>query len=263
MKHVSAMCRKTLLADLEGPGRADLRSAGDKGGAFLFPPTEKSHLLPDEHFMVAVRLRLQVLHPAALGTRPPASTCGHRSSQMGHRCDRGVDDRGHHGLTCEVGGGVVRRHDSIRDWLAAWIAATTGAPVLTEQFVPKWNRVVEVDGEEQIERARLDVVFNDQTPGVLMLTSASPLLFPLALNCSGREQRGMARRPRVPRTESVFGTQGPTWCLSPSRHWAAQATTPLPSSARARRRTQLNGLRSSAPPGNHSLRYCKRATRSC
>ena len=160
MKHVSSESQNKLLQDLDAAGRADLRSAGDKGGAFLLPPTEPSHLMPDEHFRVALRLRLQILHPGALSASPPATACGHRSAQSRQRCNRCLDDRGHHPLTCEVGGGVVRRHDRIRDWLAGWIEAVTTFPVLTEQFVPRWDRVV--NGGEEIERARLDVVFHNQ-----------------------------------------------------------------------------------------------------
>ena len=73
-----------------------------------------------------------------------------------------LDTYGQHSLSCEVGGGVNHRHNRVRDWLASWISSCTGQHVLTEQFVPKWDRVVRRGGEQIIERARLDVVFNDR-----------------------------------------------------------------------------------------------------
>jgi hypothetical protein len=64
-------------------------------------------------------------------------------------------------LVCNVGGGVDHRHDRIRDWLAGLIRDLTGQAGATEQFVPKWDRVIRVDGADNIERARLDVVFTN------------------------------------------------------------------------------------------------------
>ena len=45
-----------------------------------------------------------------------------------------------HAGTCECGGGVIQRHNAIRDWLAAWIARLTGRPTDTEEYVVAWNR---------------------------------------------------------------------------------------------------------------------------
>ena len=95
------------------------------GGAFLLPPTGKSQL-PDEHFAEAVHLRLQLLRRGAVGFRRPASICRHRSSRLGQWGNCGVDDRGHHALTCEVGA-AFRGHTRRRDWLAVRSIAITGA----------------------------------------------------------------------------------------------------------------------------------------
>ena len=64
-------------------------------------------------------------------------------------------------MLCKVGGGVDRRHDAIRDWLAGLIRSLTGQAAMVEQFVPRWDRVVRVDGTDTIERAKLDVAFNN------------------------------------------------------------------------------------------------------
>ena len=45
-----------------------------------------------------------------------------------------------HAGTCECGGGVIQRHNAIRDWLEAWIARLTGRPTDTEEYVVAWNR---------------------------------------------------------------------------------------------------------------------------
>ena len=59
---------------------------------------------------------------------------------------------------CKTSGGVVRRHDSIRGWLAKFIRDVTGRATLTEQFVPRWARQ---NDQGQLVRARLDVAFAD------------------------------------------------------------------------------------------------------
>ena len=51
----------------------------------------------------------------------------------------------------------MRRHDRVRDWLALWVAAMLSREVLTEQYVPRWDR----HRNGQLERARLDVVYDN------------------------------------------------------------------------------------------------------
>ena len=118
--------------------------------------------MPNDHFLVAGRVRLRVPHPAHLGRRPPtgqAQQCGHRYVQTQTQCNGVLDSRGLHGLVCEVGGGVVHRHNRLRDWLAGLVRTLSGKTVAIEQYVPQWDRVVRVRGADTIERARLDVAF--------------------------------------------------------------------------------------------------------
>ena len=145
----------------ERDDQVDLRSAGGQGGAFLRPPTQPAHLMPDDHFVVATRLRLRVPHPARLGRCAGDQVCSHRYVRTQTQCGGILDSRGLHSLLCKVGGGVDRRHNSIRDCLAEVIRDFTGQTATTELFVPRWDRVVQVDGEDTIERARLDVAFNN------------------------------------------------------------------------------------------------------
>ena len=102
-------------------------------------------------------------NPGHLRQQPAGQTqqCGHRYVASPRQCTGVLDCRGLHGLLCNVGGGVDHRHDRIRDWLADLIYAVTGQAANTEQAVPRWNRVVRVNGADTIEHARLDVVFTN------------------------------------------------------------------------------------------------------
>ena len=55
--------------------------------------------------------------------------------QTGKRCSPQLDEHGHHGATCECGGAVVRRHDSVRDLLLRRLAEHLGAATHMEQRV--------------------------------------------------------------------------------------------------------------------------------
>ena len=108
--------------------------------------------MPNHHFVVAVRCRLR-----AEAVPPAAGGCQHAYVETGRRCGRDLDVKGRHARTCKIGGGVVARHDRIRDWLAKFVGTMIGREALTEQFVPHWDR--HRDGA--LERARLDVVFDN------------------------------------------------------------------------------------------------------
>ena len=124
-----------LLAGVSAAAAADIRSAGGKGGAFLGAPTEDEHLMPDTLMKVALCRRLRVAHPGRVAGAG-ASHCQHKhrtGNHAGNCCGKDLDRQGHHAEVCEAGGGVVRRHDRLRDWLAKWIADVTGRPARTEQ----------------------------------------------------------------------------------------------------------------------------------
>ena len=110
------LCRarfaKRLLAQLGMDDRENVRSAGGQGGALLLPPSQAGHLMPDDHFVVAICLRLRLLHAAHLGREglEQAQQCGHRYVQTQTQCSCFLDSRGLHGQLCKVGGD---RHDGI------------------------------------------------------------------------------------------------------------------------------------------------------
>ncbi len=76
---VQQAARKRLLAQVGQDDRVDVRS----GGAFLLPPSDKDHLMPDDHFVVAARLRLRAPNPGHLKRQPvdQAQQCCHRYVQ--------------------------------------------------------------------------------------------------------------------------------------------------------------------------------------
>ena len=154
-REVHRTAYRNLLGSLTELDQAEMRSAGGIGaGSFLLPPSLPEHWMPDAHFKVATRARLRADQlPAGHGR-----TCQHRSAQTRQLCNEPLDQRCRHARVCKTGGGVVRRHDSIRDWLAKWIRDVTGRATLTEQFVPRWDRQ---NDQGQLVRARLDVAFAD------------------------------------------------------------------------------------------------------
>ena len=65
------------------------------------------------------------------------------------------EDMGAHGVSCPVGPGRVKRHDEVRDTLAAWLAEVHGREAVTiEQHIPGWDR----DTTEGTQLAVLDVI---------------------------------------------------------------------------------------------------------
>jgi hypothetical protein len=54
------------------------------------------------------------------------------------------------------------------------VRGLTGQTALTEQLVPKWDRVVRAQGTAAIEHARLDVVFNNHRGQLMYLDVVVP-----------------------------------------------------------------------------------------
>ena len=138
--------------------------------------------LPDSHFEVAIQRRLRIRPQTGAGT------CRHKYKDAGGQvCGQPLDARGRHARTCKVGGAILRRHDRIRDWLAAWLGKMLGQEVATEQFVPKWDRIKRNrQGQQVVERARLDVVFQGL---------AGPIYIDVAVVEAGSESgQALARR---------------------------------------------------------------------
>ena len=190
---------------LEDPTGAEVAEAyssgGEHAGDFLLAQPPGASELPGkalkmaaDEFYTAIRARLRVKFPAFLPrfkrVRGVAQHCNHQysggSTVCGHRltrADGAEDTRGTHQQLCNVGGGVERRHNSLRDWLEEWLRRVCHLPwVDHEQHVPEWDKWVQArcpvtnvlrvrrvqrDGVEVAEpvtvlqRAVLDVAFRD------------------------------------------------------------------------------------------------------
>ena len=205
MEGVHAAKESELLAALwrEDPTGGEVAEAYSSGGPhsgdFLLPPLpgapgDKAPLMPDDECVTALRARFRLPYPAFLPRfqreRGPAQHCNHQhsgaSAICGHRLVRAngaADAKGVHQQLCNVGGGVDRRHNSVRDWLRTWLVTVCRVPSAeVEQHVPEWDKWVQArcpvtnvlrvrrvqrEGAEVVEpvtvlkRAVLDVAFRD------------------------------------------------------------------------------------------------------
>ena len=151
-------------------------------------------VLPDDLSVTALRARLRIPYPAYLPRfqreRGPAQHCNHQysggSAVCGHRlvlASGAADVKGVHQQKCGIGGGVDRRHHSLRDWVKGWLTRVCHVPWAdTEQHVAEWDKWVQArdpatkvlktrsvwrDGVEVVEpvmellHAVLDVAFRD------------------------------------------------------------------------------------------------------
>ena len=166
MEGVHAAREGELLAALwvEDPSGTEVAEAYSSGGAhsgdFLLPPLpgapgDKVMMMTEDDFVTALRARLRIPNPAFLPRfqreRDPAQHCNHQyssgSTVCGHRLVRAngaADVKGIHQQLCNVGGGVDRRHNSVRDWLRTWLVDVCHVSWAdTEQHVPEWDQRVQ------------------------------------------------------------------------------------------------------------------------
>ena len=175
-------------------------SGGPHSGDFLLPPLPGARgdailSMPEDEFVTALRARLRFPYPSFLPrfrrARGPAQHCNHQYSKGSAVCGQGLvradgtaDVKMVHAQLCNVGGGVDRRHNSLRDWLRTWLETACHVPWAgLEQHVAEWDRwvpakcpitgalryrtVQTADGPvaepiRALEQARLDVGFRDE-----------------------------------------------------------------------------------------------------
>ena len=75
------------------------------------PATHPSAALSDEEFRAGVSLRL------FLDQVPENYTCPFSATPAATKCGSQLDPQGFHLIACPVGGGLVGRHDGVRDTL--------------------------------------------------------------------------------------------------------------------------------------------------
>ena len=113
--------------------------------------TDDTNPLSTDHLRATLRFRLQCDEPV-----PSTQGCQHKG-KCGRVCNkRFPGDGGHHSRTCALGGGVMRRHDAIRDALIRWLK-DLGTAVSKEQIIPRWCTAD--------EQAKLDIIIRDDRLG--------------------------------------------------------------------------------------------------
>ena len=94
--------------------------------------TDDAKPLSTAHLRASLRFRLGDSEPV-----PMLQGCRHRG-KCGRTCGLHFrHDGGHHARTCKLGGGVMRRHDAVRDALFRWLTEL-GVDVLREQVITQW-----------------------------------------------------------------------------------------------------------------------------
>jgi hypothetical protein len=129
-KEISHSRRESILRSMpDDEDAADARSHGGPGaGSFLLPSCEECTAMPDQHFKISLRDRL-LLPVCQEGAR-----CQHRRPN-GSLCNALLDSRGRHAKKCAIGGGLVRRHNVLRDFCAASWERCAGVRAPKEQRV--------------------------------------------------------------------------------------------------------------------------------
>ena len=205
MEAVHAAKEGELLAALwaEDPSggevAASYSSGGEHAGDFLLPPLpgnsgDKVLMMPEDEGVTAMRARMRIPYPSYLSrfrrVRGPAQQCNHQYSKGSAVCgqclvraDGSADAAMVHAQLCNVGGGVDRRHNALRDSLREWLLTVCHVPWAdTEQHVAEWDRWVRAkcpitgalrsrtvqtaagpvqEPVQELEQARLDVAFRD------------------------------------------------------------------------------------------------------
>ena len=264
--------RERLLGSVGDKARARVRSCGGVGaGAWLLAaPTSRAASFTDLEFKVCVRLRLRIpLHIESLGARCRNRRTTEREpgdGSVGQECRESLDPESFHALVCSVGGRVVRRHNALRDVLAA-LLREAGYVVDTEVYEPAWTRArTTVDGRVEVEQAKLDVR--------LAGPPSDPLVYGGVVVT---HPEGTAWRAAAARTDGAAANGAaaakhrryPAWCLPGGRlvpfavdtfgRWGHEAETFLREAAFAacERSPQLSCLGAAGPAGLLGAWHCR------
>ena len=158
-----------------------LEGAGSQeAGAWLDPP-EGEEPLPDEHFRIALGVRLSVTKPLP----DSLPLCQNYTARGRHCAAQRNGDKGQHALTCQFGGLSLERHDQITEALGRWLGEN-GFAWKTEQAAAQYDT--------QEHRARLDLWYTDPHKGH---TWADVSICAAAAHDGVSVEQRFARRERV------------------------------------------------------------------
>ena len=109
-REVQAKVQEQLLVSTSQRHAVAIRSSASvEASRFLDGPAKPADMMSDGAFQVALRRRLGL--PLTPSGTPVAQTCQNIGAN-GQKCGAVLDAEGQHASTCEVGGALLRRHDS-------------------------------------------------------------------------------------------------------------------------------------------------------
>ena len=117
-----------------------------------------------------MRRRLLLPSPSLPDAPPPYDpnnppSCKHHAHfQHAPQCPKHHDQQGIHEELCAVGGGIVRRHNAIRTWLARKVRDLTQDKVAEEQMVPRLDIIhmpTTKHPNGRRETANIDIITQD------------------------------------------------------------------------------------------------------
>ena len=122
--------------------------------------------MPNGDWRAAIRRRLLLPAPALQDAPTSPTPCLQQSHFSQHICSCQLDTEGVHEELCNIGGGVNRRHNAVRTWLASKFRELTHCRIAEELYVPSLNktrRPTPAHPDGQLLRARIDVITQDDT----------------------------------------------------------------------------------------------------
>jgi hypothetical protein len=129
-----ARSRQSFISGADGDNQvACNENAGKGAGAWLSTPQKPGHWFTNQGFVSLVRLRMHLpvyseeghcMHRSKPRPGAPATLC----SSTRDRCAR-------HVMLCQTGGGILARHNALRDVLAEAIVDHSGLPAPIEQHI--------------------------------------------------------------------------------------------------------------------------------
>ena len=126
-----------FLPTLTPTENAVTRSSGGKGAAaWMYPPADATTYMPRKHYLTALRYRVH----APITYTTSSNLCQHTNTKR--TCLQPLDPKGHHALTCNIGGQPTQKHDHLRDILHRWLVAW-GFFSQREQRIPELDIVDE------------------------------------------------------------------------------------------------------------------------
>ena len=202
--------KQQLVNSLDTNNRRLLQSAeGTESLQFLQPPPDEA-VMSTKHALVAMRYRLRMDKLV----ENQANVCQNKTHRGSTIC--GQPATAGHAVVCQPGGGVLHRHNDLRDRGAAWLPKSK-----KEQYVPKWDR--------PDEKAVLDVTYHTRSGEEVCLdfsvVAAAPSGGEVLTQLQRREQQKHQRYPGpglipfVTTSRGRWGQEALAWARATAKYY--------------------------------------------